>query len=109
MAQRIRTRRQCKANRQHIEQVFNGAFSASLLNTLLEPFRTGTFGEIWANEDSRMRSMRCSLETVAMIVCGLYTNPLKIASPARKSALTIRPSGSAAARAIHCSNHAASV
>ena len=40
-----------------------------------------------------MRSMRCSLETVAMIVCGLYTNPLKIASPA--------------AWATHCSNHVA--
>ena len=34
---------------------------------------------------------RCSLETVAMIVCGLYTNPLKIsANPASKSALGCR-------------------
>ena len=39
--QRIR-RGQRKANRQHVEQIFDGAFSASLLNAFL----TGTFGEV---------------------------------------------------------------
>ena len=53
-----------------------------------------------------MRSIRLSLETIAMIVCGLYAKPLKIAIPVRKSALAGCSSGKVVILATQSSNHA---